>query len=153
MGRHNPRGQYQTRLISGKFHDLSIRDPNTFGGLFGSLSDQIVKIAHVLAMRGPLCYCSAAQPLWEKIMSASARKSVTPTRAQVLAGNQHKRRPIPTTAHNPRRRFRGVYHRPAEGRTRWLNPGCDLSSAQLGRRLQVPDLGRCRRDPAAAKAL
>src|SRR5215471_3093243 len=38
-------------------------------------------------------------------MGASARKSVMPTRAQVLAGNRHKRRPIPATAHNPRRRF------------------------------------------------
>jgi tripartite-type tricarboxylate transporter receptor subunit TctC len=38
-------------------------------------------------------------------MSASARKSVMPTREQDLAGNQHKRRPIPTIAHNPRRRF------------------------------------------------
>ena len=38
-------------------------------------------------------------------MKASARKSNTSFRAQVLAGDQHKRRPIPATAHNPRRRF------------------------------------------------
>jgi tripartite-type tricarboxylate transporter receptor subunit TctC len=38
-------------------------------------------------------------------MKAPARNSTIPPHAQVLAGNQHKRRPIPTTAHNPRRRF------------------------------------------------
>ena len=38
-------------------------------------------------------------------MNGSARKSIMPPRAKVLTGNRHKRRPIPTTAHNPRRRF------------------------------------------------
>src|SRR6266853_2961569 len=38
-------------------------------------------------------------------MRASARKSAMPRHAQVLPGNQRKRRLIPTTAHNPRRRF------------------------------------------------
>ena len=38
-------------------------------------------------------------------MKASARKSTIPPRAQVARNQQHRRRPIPTTAHNPRRRF------------------------------------------------
>ena len=38
-------------------------------------------------------------------MKASARKSTLPPHAQVARNQLHKRRPIPTTAHNPRRRF------------------------------------------------
>src|SRR5215470_18166775 len=38
-------------------------------------------------------------------MKPSARKSTIPPRGQVARHQQHKRRPIPTTAHNPRRRF------------------------------------------------
>jgi hypothetical protein len=63
------------------------------------------------------------KPLWEDIMSSSTRKSVMPTRAQVLTGNQHKRRPIPATAHNPRRRFlslaAGAATLPAMSRISW----------------------------------
>jgi tripartite-type tricarboxylate transporter receptor subunit TctC len=56
-------------------------------------------------------------------MKASARKSTIPPCGQVLAGNQHKRRPTPTTAHHARRRFlhlaAGAVAVPAVSRFAW----------------------------------
>jgi tripartite-type tricarboxylate transporter receptor subunit TctC len=56
-------------------------------------------------------------------MKASTRKSIMPPRAQVARNQQHKRRPILTTAHNPRRRFlslaAGAATLPAVSRLTW----------------------------------
>jgi hypothetical protein len=57
-------------------------------------------------------------------MKASARKStIPPPHAQVARNQEHKRRPIPTTAHNPRRRFlnlaAGAVAVPAASRFAW----------------------------------
>jgi tripartite-type tricarboxylate transporter receptor subunit TctC len=56
-------------------------------------------------------------------MKASARKTTIPPRVQVARNQQHKRRPFPTTAHNPRRRFlslaAGAAALPAMSRCAW----------------------------------
>ena len=56
-------------------------------------------------------------------MKASARKSAIPLPAQVARNQQHKRRTIPTIAHNPRRRFlslaAGAATLPAMSRFAW----------------------------------